>query len=408
MKCRSCGLSQKEIFLDLGKQPPANNYLLNYKDLKNEFRIPLQLFLCKKCDLVQTKDYIKPEKLFSKDYAYLSSVSSSWVQHAKNLKTKLVTKFKLSKQDIILEIASNDGYLLDFFVKDGFVNSYGIEPTQIAAKIAKKKKIDIVEDFFSLKLSHQLKKKGKTSKAIIANNVIAHVQDLNDFIAGLKNILDFNGFLSIEFAYLLDLIKFKQFDTIYHEHFSYISLLALKKIFKKHGLRIFDVEKLKTHGGSLRVFGCHLNSNYKEEKNVQNQIQKEIQFKLDKLEIYENFAMDIKKIKNDFLEFIYSVKKRNLKIVAYGAAAKGNTFLNYCGITANEISFVVDNAFTKQKKFLPGSGIPILEPQEILKQKPDYILVLPWNLFDEINDSLYYTKEWDCKLVRAIPELKIL
>lgn len=405
MKCRSCGFDQKEIFLDLGKQPPANNYLLNINELKKEFRIPLQLFFCKKCYLVQTKDYIKPEKLFSKDYAYLSSVSSSWVQHAKKLKQKLVSKFNLSKQDIILEIASNDGYLLDFFVKDGFKNCFGIEPTHIVAQIARKKKIDVVEDFFSLNLSYHLKIKGKIPRLIIANNVIAHVQDLNDFIAGIKNILAPDGFLSIEFAYLLELIKFKQFDTIYHEHYSYISLLALEKIFKKHGLRIFDIEKLKTHGGSLRVFGCHLNSDIREEKKVKSLVQEEINYRLDELEIYKNFSKDIKKIKDDFLEFISSAKKRNFKIVGYGAAAKGNTFLNYCGITSKDILFVVDNAFTKQNKFLPGSGIPIVDSSYISKIKPDYILILPWNLSKEISKSLKYTKKWNCKLIRAIPEL---
>lgn len=405
MKCRSCGFNQKETFLDLGKQPPANNYLLNTNDLKKEFRIPLQLFLCKKCYLVQTKDYIKPEMLFSKDYAYLSSVSSSWVQHAKKLKHKLVSKFKLSKQDIILEIASNDGYLLDFFVKDGFKNCFGIEPTHIAAQIAKKKKIEVVEEFFSLNLSCQLKKRGKIPKVIIANNVIAHVQDLNDFIAGIKNILDPDGFLSIEFAYLLELIKFKQFDTIYHEHFSYISLLALERIFKKHGLRIFDIEKLTTHGGSLRVFGCHLNSNIREKKIVKNLVQEEINYKLDSFEIYKNFSKDIKKIKDNFIKFITFAKKRNLKIAGYGAAAKGNTFLNYCGITSKDILFVVDNAFTKQNKFLPGSGIPIVDSSYISKIKPDYILILPWNLSREISKSLKYTKKWNCKLIRAIPEL---
>ena len=407
MNCRHCKKTLKHTFLDLGFAPPSNAYL-NKNDLKKqEIYFPLKVYVCKYCWLVQTEDYTNAEALFTSDYAYFSSTSTGWLNHAKNYADKIIKKLSLDKDSFVIEIASNDGYLLkNFLVKN--IPCLGIEPTASTAKAAEKLGISVLRRFFGENLSRQLAYKGKKADLIIGNNVYAHVPDINDFTKGLKVILKSKGTITIEFPHIMRMIEGAQFDTIYHEHFSYLSLHTVNRIFKKSGLRIYNVEELPTHGGSLRIYGCHNNDTRKTEKLVGRLLKEEKKQGLQKLTTYLNFKPRAEKIKNDLVEFLIKQKNKNKKVVAYGAAAKGNTLLNYAGIKKDLISCVYDAAKAKQGRFMPGSHIPILPPNQLYKSRADYILILPWNIASEVRKKNIIKKNNKTKFVITVPKLKIL
>jgi len=405
--CRFCENKINNLFIDLGYAPPSNAYV-SKEDLKQpETTYPLRVFICNKCWLVQTEDYAQADEYFSPDYAYFSSTSISWLNHAKIYAEMIIDKLSLNKNSIVLEIASNDGYLLKNFVNN-HIPCFGIEPTISTSTEAKKLGIEVIQEFFNYKLAKKLVSEAKQADLVIANNVYAHVPDINDFTSALKKILKPSGTITLEFAYILNLINENQFDTIYHEHFSYLSLISVQSMLKKVGLKVFDVEELKTHGGSLRIYACHENDKRKSSKKVKRQLRKEKEFGLNKLNVYSNFQLLADKIKNDFIQFLIDAKNNNKLVVGYGAAAKGNTLLNFSGVKPDLLPFVCDLAPSKQNKFLPGSHIPIFPPHYLKKYKPDYILMLPWNLSKEITTQLDFAREWGVKFVKAIPELTII
>lgn len=397
----------KHTFLDLGHAPLSNAYL-SEKDLNSpEVHLPLKIKVCDRCWLVQTEDYTSFDKIFTKDYAYFSSASNSYLLHAKNYSNKMIKELKLDKESYVIEIASNDGYLLKNFIEKK-IPCLGIEPTKSTADVAGKLNIPIINEFFDEMMGKQLASEGRQADLIIGNNVYAHVPDINDFTKGLKAALKINGTLSLEFPHLLNLIEQTQFDTIYHEHFSYLSLNTVDRIFSSVGLRILDVEEISTHGGSLRVYGCHQNDQRITKKNVDKILKKEITGGLQNLSTYMSFKDRVNKIKDDLLLFLIEQKRQGNKIIAYGAAAKGNTFMNYAGLKNDLINFVVDKLKFKQGKFLPASHIPIVDEKIIRKLKPKYVLILPWNIKDEIIDQLTYIKEWDGKFLVALPKIELI
>ena len=407
MNCRHCKKKLAYIFLDLGFAPPSNSYL-SVKDLnKTEKYFPLKVYVCNKCWLVQTKDYIDAKELFTSEYAYVSSTSSSWLKHAKNYTDMIIDKYKLNSKNYVIEIASNDGYLLKNFLKKK-IPCLGIEPTESTAKQAIKLGVPVLKKFFSEKLAKKLSDKRKKADLIIGNNVYAHVPDINDFTKGLKIILKKSGVVTLEFPHLLQLIKHNQFDTIYHEHFSYLSLYTVNKIFNKQGLKVFNVEEIETHGGSLRVYGCHKNDTRKLNQNVKLLLKKEKDFGLQKIKTYQNFQIKVNKIKDELISFLIKQKNNRKKVIAYGAAAKGNTLLNYAGIKKDLLSFVCDGATAKQGQFMPGSHIPILPPENLKKIRADYILILPWNISKEIKKQNFNLRKKGAKFLIAVPKLKIL
>jgi SAM-dependent methyltransferase len=407
MKCRHCNNFLKKTFLDLGYAPPSNSYL-NKKDLsKPEIYYPLKIRVCNKCWLVQTEDYAKAETFFTPDYAYFSSISSSWLLHAKKYSDKIIKELNLNKKSYVVEIASNDGYLLKNFIKKK-IPCLGIEPTKSTADVAQKLKIPVIRKFFTESLGNKIVRDGKKADLIIGNNVFAHVPDINDFTKGIKVLLKQGGIVTLEFPHLMRLIEKRQFDTIYHEHFSYLSLNTISNIFSTFGLRIWKVEELSTHGGSLRVYGCHENDGRQICLSVNKILKEEVNKGLLKLKTYINFQKKIEQIKDNFLSFLIKQKRLGKKIVAYGAAAKGNTLLNFSGVKPDLLPFVFDAAKSKQGKFLPGSHIPILPPKELTKIKPDFLLILPWNIINEIKFQNPWIKKTKIKLVIAVPKLLII
>jgi len=403
MKCRFCKTELSNVFVDLVNSPASNSYLTKEQLDEPEVFYPLKIYVCEYCKLVQIDEYKKSNDIFDKDYAYFSSYSTSWLAHSKNYVDMISKKLSLDSCSFVTEIASNDGYLLQYF-KEKNIPCIGIEPTSSTAKVAREKGIEVIEDFFGKKLANGLKK----SDLILGNNVLAHIPDINDFVNGLKIALKNDGTVTMEFPHLLNIIKENQFDTIYHEHFSYLSLYTVEQIFKSQDLKIYDVEKLSTHGGSLRIYATHSeNNSIKISANVKNLLSEEKDFGLLDLGIYKNFQEKANKIKYDLLVFLLQAKKENKRVVAYGAAAKGNTLLNYAGVKNDLIAFVVDKSPYKQGKYLPASHIPIVDEKNIIEIKPDYILILPWNIKDEILDQLVYVKDWNCKFVVAVPKLEI-
>lgn len=407
MNCRHCNQNLEYMFLDLGFMPPSNAYLTNEELNKSELNFPLRLFVCSSCWLVQTDDYTSAEELFTDKYAYFSSISKQWLSHAKKYADLITKKIGIGENSYVVEIAANDGYLLKNFV-EAKIPCLGIEPTASTADKAEEDGVPILREFFNKKLALQLKKENKQADLIIGNNVFAHVPDINDFSEGMKVLLKETGTITLEFPHLMELFKYKQFDTVYHEHFSYLSLFTVKEIFKKAGLKIWDVEKLVTHGGSLRVYGCHSEDSRKVSGVVNKIILEEEQLGLYDLDIYNSFQEHVNNIKNNFLEFLIKQKKNGKKIVAYGAAAKGNTLLNYAGVKPDLIPCVYDAAPAKQGNYLPGSHIPILHPDEIDNDQPDFLIILPWNISNEIIQQLQYIKNRGCKFVTAIPDIKII
>ena len=405
-ECRFCKNRLKYLFIDLGETPLANSYVKKNNLKKNEHKSPLRVYVCEKCFLVQLKDFESPKSLFQ-NYSYFSSYSDSWLQHAKKYVEMMITLFSIDKTKLVIEIASNDGYLLQFFKKYK-IPVLGIEPAKNIAVIAEKKGIDTISKFFGEKLANELFNENKSADLIIGNNVLAHVPDLNDFIKGLKILLKKDGIITLEFPHLLQLIKMNQFDTIYHEHYSYFSLTSLVRIFSSHDFDIFDVQELSTHGGSLRIFVQHSNNlERKISTNIIKLLDKEKKFGLENIETYKNFKINVEKIKSELKQFVKKSIEKNQKIVCYGAAAKGNTLLNYCKIQKNQIDYVVDKNPYKQGLFLPGTHIPIESPEKIFETKPDYILILPWNIKEEIMLQMEKIKSWGGKFVVPIPELKI-
>ena len=406
MKCRHCGQSLQHQFIDLGSAPPSNAYLKAEQLSQHEKYFPLKVMVCDQCWLVQTDDVTDADNLFTEDYAYFSSTSVGWLQHAKEYCGMVEQRFQLTPSSFVVEIAANDGYLLKNFVNK-HIPCLGIEPTKSTADAAKKLGIDIQQDFFSEQLAKQLLAQRPKADLILGNNVFAHVPDINDFTLGMKTLLSDDGVITLEFPHLLELIDKVQFDTIYHEHFSYLSLTAVKQIFERSGLLIFDVEKLATHGGSLRVFGAHPGSKHQITGNVDVILEQEQQFGLTDLNCYASFQAKVDKIKYDLFRFLLDAKQQGKKVMAYGAAAKGNTLLNFSGIKTDLLPVVVDAANAKQNKFLPGSHIPICEPNYIQQMKPDYLIILPWNIASEVMQQQKKIKEWGCKFVTVIPQLII-
>jgi 2-polyprenyl-3-methyl-5-hydroxy-6-metoxy-1,4-benzoquinol methylase len=405
-KCRFCNYDLNTIFIDLGSSPLANSYLKKNDFLKEKF-YSLCTFLCQNCFLVQLKELETPENIFS-DYAYFSSFSTSWLKHAKDYVDMIIPRLSLDKNSLVVEIASNDGYLLQNFIGKN-IPVMGIEPAQNIAKESIKKNIPTLTNFFDSQLAKNLVSENKTADLIIGNNVFAHIPCLNDFIIGLKILLKPTGIITLEFPHLLQLMKNNQFDTIYHEHFSYFSLITVKKILEHHGLKIFDVEELTTHGGSLRLFITHFNNDQVNETLESNLvIEEEKKFGLTQIDTYEKFLKNIIKIKTSLTNFIENAKKDSKHIICYGAPAKGNTLLNYCELSKNQIDYTVDKNPSKQNLFLPGTHIPIFSPDKIKETKPDFILILPWNLKEEILNELEYVKSWGCKFIIPIPEVKVL
>jgi len=387
MNCRHCKAFLKHTFLDLGFAPPSNAYL-SKKDLNRpEVYFPLKIRVCDQCWLVQTEDYVQADKLFSSQYAYFSSTSSSWLTHASQYAEKMIVDLGLNAQSLVIEVASNDGYLLKNFVATG-IPCLGIEPTDSTATAAEQLGVSVIREFFGEALGKQLAKKGQQADLIVGNNVFAHVPDINDFAKGLKAALKNSGIITLEFHHVMKLINDDQFDTIYHEHFSYLSLNTVIKIFAAAGLRIWHVEELPTHGGSLRVYGCHHEDDRETESSVMKLIQKENNSKLNEIQTYTDFQSRIDKIKDKLLAFLIEQKKNGKKVIAYGAAAKGNTLLNYAGIKPDLLSSIVDSAKSKQGLYMPGSHIPIKNPENIKDLKPDIILVLPWNIYTEIKKKI--------------------
>ncbi len=405
MKCRHCDAELTLPLIDLGSSPPSNAYLTKKTLKAPEKWFPLKVLICQTCWLVQTEDYAGAIELFDAEYAYFSSFSTSWLAHADHYVAKMTQRFNLHQQSLVIEIAANDGYLLQY-VKQRNIPCLGIEPTQSTANAAREKGIEIIEKFFGVTLAKELVNQGKQADLTAANNVLAHVPDINDFVAGFSILLKPHGVATFEFPHLLQLIQHSQFDTIYHEHFSYLSLTAVNTIFNKNGLQIFDVEEIPTHGGSLRIYAQRKDSGqHHASGEVNNLLKREIKLGMTNESYSANFQLRANTIKYDLIQFLIEAKKSGKKVIAYGAAAKGNTLINYAGIREDLISHVVDRNPNKQHKFLPGCRIPITDEKIILETKPDYILILPWNLKSEITEQLNYIREWGGKFITAIPIL---
>ncbi len=404
--CRFCGKKLVNTFVDLGLSPIANEYVQE-KDLdKGQYYYPLNVKVCHSCFLTQTLIYQKPETIFT-NYKYFSSFSNSWLVHCKRYVEMIISQLKLDENSLVYELACNDGYLLQYFVPYN-IPVCGVEPAQNVAEKAKQKGLEVETEFWNNDTSKSIVAKRGKADLIIANNVLAHVPDINSFVEGIRNALKNEGIATLEFPHLLKLIEFNQFDTIYHEHFSYFTLGTVIKIFEKHGLKVYDVEELSTHGGSLRIYVSLMsNKKYLIKESIQKVLEAESARELDKLDGYKNFYNKVQKIKIESTKLMGELKFSGASIAAFGAAAKGNTFLNYCGIGKEYIDFVADSSAEKQGLYLPGTRIPIKTPEEIRKEKPDYIIFLAWNIKEELMQLLQYTREWNCKFITFIPEVKV-
>ena len=406
MNCRHCSAPLEHTFLDLGFAPPSNAYLSEADLGKPEPYFPLKVMVCAKCWLVQTEDYARAEDLFSPEYAYFSSTSSTWLSHAKAYAEAMTERLGLDANSLVIEVASNDGYLLRNFVEAG-VPCLGIEPTDSTADAAEALGIPVLREFFGESLGRQFAAEGKQADLIAGNNVYAHVPDINDFTFGLKAALKANGTVTLEFPHLMRLLEHTQFDTVYHEHFSYLSLNTVSRIFERAGLRVFDVEELPTHGGSLRIFGCHDSDPRATVESVQSLIEEEATRGLQSLSTYSDFQSRADQVKDALLTFLLARKREGKSVVAYGAAAKGNTILNYAGIKPDLLPMVFDAAPAKQGKFMPGSHIPIFSPTELNRQHFDFLLILPWNIAEEVKQQNAGLKISGTRFVIALPELAV-
>ncbi len=406
-QCRHCGHSLDKVFLDLGSAPPSNAYVSHENLQGPEIWFPLRVLVCDRCWLVQTEDYAGREKLFNDEYAYFSSFSSSWLAHSEQFVESIVKRLSLTAQSCVVEVAANDGYLLQY-VQSRSIPCYGIEPTASTAAAARAKGLQVEEDFFGVALAEQLVMAGRQADLTIANNVLAHVPAINDFVQGFAKLLKPQGVATFEFPHLLRMVQECQFDTAYHEHFSYLSLNSVCTIFKANGLAVFDIEELSTHGGSLRVYAQRTDSGqHSLSPKVTDILSRELEAGLLTTTRYTEFNRQPPKIARELLTFLINLANQGKSVGAYGAAAKGNTLLNYAGVRPHLLPYVVDLNPTKQNKFMPGSHIPIV-PEEHLKQhRPDYVLILPWNLREEIVTQLSYIREWGGQFVTAIPSLRV-
>ena len=408
MNCRFCTTELTHELIDLVGSPASNSFLSKVQLNEPEIYFPLKVLVCDKCLLVQIDEYKKSDSIFDSEYVYFSSFSSSWLSHAREYVEMITKRLSLTADSYVIEIASNDGYLLQNFVAT-HIPALGIEPTKNTAAAAVLKGIETITEFFGSSLASSLKEKGVGADLFLGNNVLAHVPDIVDLVKGMKIILKPGGTITMEFPHLLQLMENTQFDTIYHEHFSYLSFYSVKQIFESQGLELYDVEEIPTHGGSLRIYGKHLeNDKLRIEPSVNKLLAKEMKAGIADLKYYEVFKERVQKIKFDFTRFLIEQKSRGKKLAGYGAAAKGNTLLNYCGLKNDLIDFVVDANPAKQNKFLPGSHIPVVAESKLKMEKPDYVIIFPWNLREEILEQLKYVKDWGGKFVVPIPELEVI
>lgn len=408
MKCRSCAKPLSLCCADLGTMPLANNFLKPEELAMPEVHYPLKVFVCDHCWLVQTMDFKRSDEIFRKDYAYFSSYSKTWLEHAQHFVAMISKRLELDANSKILEIASNDGYLLQYFVQKGWP-CLGIEPTASTAAAARGKGIATIEEFWGTKTAQAVVSRHGKQDLVIANNVLAHVPDIHDFVLGIKNALADNGTATVEFQHVLNIFKHVQFDTIYHEHFSYLSLIAAETFLKDGGLKVYDVEQVPTHGGSLRLYIKHVTSEIPITPRVSAVREEEKQFGLTNVQVYSSFMKKVQKIKIEFLKFVLEQKELGKTIAAYGAAAKGNTFLNYCGIKGQDlIAFALDASPHKQGLFLPGSRLPIYGNEKVAHERVDWLLILPWNIVTEIMESQKKIREWGGRFVIAVPKLTVM
>lgn len=407
MKCRHCGTPLELVFADIGSAPPSNAYLTREGLSAPETWYPLRVLVCTACWLVQTEDHAGREELFAHDYAYFSSTSAGWLAHSRKYVEEMIARFGLGSESMAVEVAANDGYLLQY-VKQAGVPCYGVEPTASTAAAAREKGIEIEQSFFGAALAARLAAEGRQSDLTAANNVLAHVPDINDFVSGFVALLKPQGVSTFEFPHLMKLVAENQFDTIYHEHYSYLSLSAVARIFEKNGLSLFDVEELPTHGGSLRAFAQRADTG-KQGKTARLAacLEAEQRAGVESEAFYAGFQARAEKVKDDFTAFLIDAKRKGLKVGAYGAAAKGNTLMNFAGTRPDLIPYVVDKATAKQGRFMPGSRIPIVAPDHLDADRPDIIVILPWNIRDEVMGQLAHTRNWGARFVTAVPELKI-
>lgn len=408
MNCRGCAAPLSLPLIDLGTSPPSNAYVIAERLEQAEQWVPLKVAVCQQCWLVQTEDYTRADSLFDAEYAYFSSFSSTWLAHAERYVAEMVERFDLNADSRVVEVAANDGYLLQYVAARG-IACLGVEPTRSTAQAAREKGLQIREVFFGRDSAAQLKSEGWGADLMAANNVLAHVPDINDFLGGFATLLKPTGVATFEFPQLLTLMAGAQFDTLYHEHYSYLSLTAVQTLCERNGLEVFDVSQLSTHGGSLRVFVQRQDG---ERRAVQPAVQQQLQAELDAgvktPEYYATLAPAAERIKHELLRFLLQAKADGKRVVGYGAAAKGNTLLNYAGVKPDLLAWVADANPHKQGKFLPGSRIPIVAPAQIDIEKPDYVLVLPWNLLHEVSQQLAQVRQWDGRFVIAVPEMKVL
>lgn len=404
LKCRSCGSPLEHVVVDLGEQPLSNSYLVPGTEA-DEQRYPLCARLCTVCGLVQVGDFVAPSDIFS-DYAYFSSYSDSWVDHARRFATAVEQRFGLGPDSTVVEIASNDGYLLQHFVADG-IGVLGVEPAANVAEVAMAKGIDTLVEFFGVAVADQLVTRGVAADLVVGNNVLAHVPDLNDFVAGIERILAPGGVVSVEVPHLLRLVEETQFDTIYHEHFSYFSLIAAQRAFARHGLEVFDVDELPTHGGSLRIFGARATEARDVSAAVSTVLAREHAARLDQPAGFEGFAARVDRCCASLRSFLAKASDDGLTVAAYGAAAKGNTLLNAAHVDATQLAYVVDRNPHKQNQLLPGSHVPISDPARVFTDQPDVLLILPWNLRDEIVQQMAGIRDWGGRFAVAVPEIEV-
>jgi 2-polyprenyl-3-methyl-5-hydroxy-6-metoxy-1,4-benzoquinol methylase len=408
MKCRFCKTELTHVFIDLVNSPASNSFLTAEELNEPEVFYPLKVYTCHQCFLVQVDEYKKSDAIFNSNYVYFSSYSTSWLKHAKAYTEMMTKRFGYTSQSLVIEVASNDGYLLQYF-KEQQIPVLGIEPTANTAEVAVARGIESIVDFFGVRLAKELAAKNTKADLLLGNNVLAHVPDIMDFVGGMKIILKAQGVVTMEFPHLMQLVDNNQFDTIYHEHFSYLSFTTVRQIFAAQGLEMFDVDEIPTHGGSLRIYAKHAADSSKAiTPNVAALLKKEADKGMNGLPFYDNFQQKALKVKYDVTDFLIQQKRAGKSVAAYGAAAKGNTLLNYFGIKADLIDFVVDANPHKQNKFLPASHIPVVNEQYLKEKQPDFVIILPWNLKEEITDQLSYIKKWNGKFVVPIPVLQII
>ena len=405
--CLFCRAPLQKTFVDLGMHPLCESYVSKDKLNQMEPFYPLHVFVCEQCFLVQLQEYVSPADIFT-EYAYFSSYADSWVQHAKRYTEMIVERLKLTGSSFVVELASNDGYLLQHFVAKG-IPVLGVEPAANVAEVARTKNVPTLVKFFGQQTARELVAEGKKADLVLGNNVLAQVPNINDFVSGIKTLLAPHGVVTIEFPHLMKLMEENQFDTIYHEHFFYFSLMSAERIFAAHGLTLFDVEELPTHGGSLRIYGHHAeDKTHSVTERYLALMRREKAAGFDRLDTYVVFAENVKETKRKLLEFLIEAKRKGKSIVGYGAPGKGNTLLNYCGIRTDFVDYTVDRSTYKQGKYLPGTHIPIFAPDKIRETRPDYVLILPWNFKDEIMGQIAYIREWGGQFVVPIPEVTVL